>query len=132
MCYPFSDDDVPFDRDDAMQVAARLGKGDIVRLVRERGANNLLLPLLEAAKAGNLALVDYLLGEGAGTHGTDGSMFTPLGWAVSNGHDAIAHRLVREGAKFARQHDLDHAVKEARKGGHKALALQAIAWHRAV
>jgi hypothetical protein len=54
--------------------------------------------LIEAVKAGNLAMVEALLASGADIHQQDEQGWTPLNWAAGKGDVALVELLLRHGA----------------------------------
>lgn len=56
------------------------------------------VPLIEAVKAGNLAMVEALLASGADIHQQDEQGWTPLNWAAGKGDVALVESLLQHGA----------------------------------
>lgn len=56
-------------------------------------------PLMVATCAGHLAIVSYLLNEGANANARDETAYTALHWAAFYGHRAVAVQLIKHGAQ---------------------------------
>jgi|SRR3712207_1093985 len=92
--------------------------------MREEANNNVIgrTPLMLAAFAGNLPLVQRLLVEGADVNARDKDGDTALMFAACGGHAAIVHLLLLHGANvYARAKNGWTARKAAQSGHHYAI-----------
>ena len=83
--------------------AALKGYGEVVSLVAHRADCNVqstsgLTPLLQAAAAGHIPVLEILLRAGADPNLASSEGWTPLHKAVANGHEAAVALLLRSGA----------------------------------
>ena len=101
--------------DDAFQLAAGQGFLEIVRVFVESGVNP-TYGLSEAAYAGHLPIVEYLLNHGADIHADNDSA---VRWAARGGHRNVIRALVERGANIRAYGD--DALRQAyRRGGAEA------------
>jgi ankyrin repeat protein len=96
--------------DTPLTLAQKKGFTEIVALLKAHGAmypwgasqgkqdGSKDTSLIEAAKAGNLALVQQLLADGASIEARDSIGYTPLLWASFHGHHAVVYYLLVKGA----------------------------------
>lgn len=83
--------------------AALKGYGEVVSLVAHRAdcnvqSNSGLTPLLQAAAAGHIPVMETLLRAGADPNLASSEGWTPLHKAVANGHEAAVALLLKSGA----------------------------------
>ncbi|KAH6664577.1 ankyrin repeat-containing domain protein [Halenospora varia] len=111
--------DIQNRKDSALRTAAKENDLRIVKVLIEAGANvNACSPysggnaITEAASAGYLEMVDYLLSIGAEVNLEKNS---PLGVAAAEGHLAVVVRLLQAGSR------LDGALAEAARNGQLAI-----------
>lgn len=109
-----ADVNMPSTRDEMpLHAAAALGRLTVVKTLLRHNANiaardrHGLSPLGHAALHGHTSLVEYLIGQGATVHGTDGA-HAPLGLAAANGHDEVISVLMQHDAR------VDHIDAEGR------------------
>ncbi len=114
-----------------LHLAARKGLLEVCQLLVSHGLSPNAMTwstggtsvLEEAATAGQLAVVNWLLSVGVGVDGDPRATSTPLMGAAMEGHIEIVERLVERGADIHREHlrlpqtALDFAVAYAVKGG---------------
>ncbi|MBX3305065.1 MAG: ankyrin repeat domain-containing protein [Nitrospira sp.] len=119
-----------------MHLAARKGRLDACKALVSLGLDvNITefsahgVPLDEAATAGHLRIVEWMLGLGASVDGLPTSVATPLMGAAIEGHLDIARRLLEAGAEINREHlklpqtALDFAeLYRVKKNGQDAVA----------
>ena len=88
----------------ALGWAARLGHSQIARLLISKGANVMymtrdtcMVPLEDAAAAGDLATVELLLNIGADLHYRDLDGWSAIHWAAEEGHSDVVFLLLKAG-----------------------------------
>lgn len=89
--------------------AALKGYGEVVSLVAHRmdcnvQSNSGLTPLLQAAAAGHIPVMEMLLRAGADPNLASSEGWTPLHKAVANGHEAAVALLMKSGAAVDVRH----------------------------
>lgn len=113
-CYPFSDDDVPFEEESALCLAGEAGNLAVVRLLLASGANPTLGHSTSfAARSGDLAVVQAVVAAGGNIHESDHDIHSPLYRAARAGRIDLVTWLFEQGARFTRDIDLQDAIEGA-------------------
>lgn len=91
--------------------------------VEDRGQKNDCTPLMEAASAGHLEIIELLLKHGADVNATSSSGNTPLMYACAGGHVNAVKLLLSSGANVEDHNENGHTpLMEAASAGHVSVA----------
>ena len=82
----------------ALSLAALLAEADGLRSQPAQQSSAADLPLITAAKKGDIAKVEQLLSHGTKLNSKDEDGYTALNWAAENGHLAVVTILIEHGA----------------------------------
>lgn len=91
--------------------------------VEDRGQKNDCTPLMEAASAGHVDIIELLLKHGADVNAQSSTGNTPLMYACAGGHVAAVKLLLSNGANVEDHNENGHTpLMEAASAGHVAVA----------
>ena len=110
----------------AMSLAAHLGHRHIIQWLHQNGGsldaqNDRRVPLIMAARRGDLPMTQWLCRQGADLGRLDNRKASALSVAVSCGHLRLSQWLVGQGAEDTPDIDGNDALVLAARGGHNAI-----------
>lgn len=91
--------------------------------VEDRGQKNDCTPLMEAASAGHIEIIELLLKHGADVNAQSSTGNTPLMYACAGGHVGAVQLLLAHGANVEDHNENGHTpLMEAASAGHVTVA----------
>lgn len=91
--------------------------------VDDRGQKNDCTPLMEAASAGHVDIIELLFKHGADVNAQSSTGNTPLMYACAGGHEKAVKLLLDHGAKVEDHNENGHTpLMEAASAGHVGVA----------
>uniref|UniRef100_A0A182SEL7 ANK_REP_REGION domain-containing protein n=1 Tax=Anopheles maculatus TaxID=74869 RepID=A0A182SEL7_9DIPT len=91
--------------------------------VDDRGQKNDCTPLMEAASAGHVEIIELLFKHGADVNAQSSTGNTPLMYACAGGHEKAVKLLLDQGAKVEDHNENGHTpLMEAASAGHVGVA----------
>lgn len=91
--------------------------------VEDRGQKNDCTPLMEAASAGHIEIIELLIRHGADVNAQSSTGNTPLMYACAGGHVEAVKTLLSHGANVEDHNENGHTpLMEAASAGHVAVA----------
>lgn len=91
--------------------------------VEDRGQKNDCTPLMEAASAGHIEIIELLLRHGADVNALSSTGNTPLMYACAGGHVEAVKTLLKNGANVEDHNENGHTpLMEAASAGHVEVA----------
>lgn len=122
--------DATDDGDSLLSLACSAGYYELAQVllamsaqVEDRGQKNDCTPLMEAASAGHIEIIELLIRHGADVNAQSSTGNTPLMYACAGGHVEAVKTLLNHGANVEDHNENGHTpLMEAASAGHVAVA----------
>jgi ankyrin repeat domain-containing protein 17 len=122
--------DATDDGDSLLSLACSAGYYELAQVllamsaqVEDRGQKNDCTPLMEAASAGHIEIIELLIRHGADVNAQSSTGNTPLMYACAGGHVEAVKALLNHGANVEDHNENGHTpLMEAASAGHVAVA----------
>lgn len=122
--------DATDDGDSLLSLACSAGYYELAQVllamsaqVEDRGQKNDCTPLMEAASAGHIEIIELLIRHGADVNAQSSTGNTPLMYACAGGHVEAVKTLLSHGANVEDHNENGHTpLMEAASAGHVAVA----------